>query len=219
MEGGDLAATGCAICYDEFQRGGDVIRARMPCCERRESTIGFCVACLQVVCERSPGKVGQCPTCRTFITVGPSGEVRKAENFGKCAICCQNRVLTERTRCSACALGARLYLLYECQQCGRSQRIPHPMWTYQETPSDFSTVTWACHRGCGTYTRWRVLPNFLSAIPAEHSPESWGRREEWLAQIRAARYQQRRKVSCHRFLLYFVIVASVMWYTLNYSES
>ena len=32
------------------------------------------------------------------------------------------------------------------------------MWRYQPSATEFGTVTWACHVGCGDYTTWRLRP-------------------------------------------------------------
>jgi len=89
--------------------------------------------------------------------------------------------------CDACTLGRQHPLLYECEGCGRFQRIPHPMWRYQESAVAFGTETWACHVRCQEQTHWRVAPNDAARVPAFDCPESWGRREEWLTAIREQR--------------------------------
>ena len=60
------------------------------------------------------------------------------------------------------------------------------MWTYQESPLTYSRVTWACQR-CHAQTKWKIYADMIKHIPLQHLPESWGRREEYLAQIRAER--------------------------------
>jgi hypothetical protein len=57
------------------------------------------------------------------------------------------------------------------------------MWSYQPTPQEFGNNTWACHRSCGTYTHWRIEPSEVEKIPAQECPDTWGRREEWIAQV------------------------------------
>lgn len=61
------------------------------------------------------------------------------------------------------------------------------MWKYQPSPQEFSGDTWACHVGCGTYTKWRIKTSDIEKIPAQEAPESWGLREEWLRQVGAQR--------------------------------
>ena len=62
------------------------------------------------------------------------------------------------------------------------------MWRYQENgPTSYGSVTWACHQRCGDYKTWRIVPEDAEAVPPEHCPDSWGRREEWLARIREVR--------------------------------
>ena len=78
-------------------------------------------------------------------------------------------------------------LRYECDRCHRVQLIAHPMYRYQPDPLTFGTDTWACHAGCGTYTHWRIVADDANRIPPEECPETWGRRDEWIREIREAR--------------------------------
>jgi hypothetical protein len=66
------------------------------------------------------------------------------------------------------------------------------MWRYQATPTEFGTCTWACHRGCGDYTYWRVLTADLGRVPTHDAPEGWGMRDRWLEQLREHRAIHRR---------------------------
>jgi hypothetical protein len=75
------------------------------------------------------------------------------------------------------------------------------MFRYQESPEAFSSVTWACHVACGDYTNWRVLPADASLIPPEHCPESWGRREAWLEQVRLGRRRAAARFAPRAFLV------------------
>ena len=90
-------------------------------------------------------------------------------------------------------MGARHPLLYECARCGGVQRIPHPMWRYQPTPSAFGDVTWACHVACDDYTTWRVHPDDAPRVPLADAPDGWGARDEWLAGVRAIRRNESRR--------------------------
>lgn len=162
---------------------GEGVRARMPCCDREHATVAFCVRCVRHICQRGHEGVGRCPKCREHVRVTPRGEVLVAENRGRCELCLQpNRALSaeQRALCVACAVGMRHPLRYECQRCGRAQRIAHPMWRYQPSPATFGTTTWACHVGCGEYTRWRVAPADLARVPLDDVPESWGVGEDAL---------------------------------------
>ena len=107
-----------------------------------------------------------------------------------CAICRQGRLIVAEHRghplCDACHFGRAVPLRYECANCSAVQHIPHPMYRYQRTPHEFGTTSWACHR-CGDFTMWRVAQADAARVPAADAPESWGRRDEWLAQIRAQR--------------------------------
>jgi hypothetical protein len=89
--------------------------------------------------------------------------------------------------CDACLLGSRYEFHYECSGCHRLQRIPHPMWQYQASPTEFSSAGWACHQRCRDYTRWRITPEDVVKLPHAHCPDSWGRRDRWLASIREQR--------------------------------
>eukprot|EP00913_Durusdinium_trenchii_P028150 g26394.t1 len=86
------------------------------------------------------------------------------ENRGQCQMCRQMHILVDQGMCEACNLGRRYVFRYECQRCHRLQRIPHPMWRYQATPTDFSSSTWACHQGCGDYTTWRLAPEDVGQV-------------------------------------------------------
>ena len=154
MSAGGLTAPQCAICLEDFGGGdGDpadapaVQRAAMPCCARQASTIAYCTPCLRIICDRAPGgAVGQCPTCRAHFSIDGEGAVRTAVRRSPCLICRQERLIVDEECCGPCLLGRRLGpLRYECERCHRLQRIPHPMWRYQESPEAFGTDTWACH--------------------------------------------------------------------------
>ena len=43
---------------------------------------------------------------------------------------------------------------------------------------------------CGDQTHWRIDPADAHLVPADDCPESWGRREEWLAQVRRQRRRE-----------------------------
>ena len=91
--------------------------------------------------------------------------------------------------CDACWLGNQIALRYECEGCGGVQRIPHPMWRYQvDGPEAFGHTPWACHQRCGTYTRWRVVPDDVARVPHGDAPESWG-----VDIVRQIRERQRRQ--------------------------
>jgi hypothetical protein len=61
------------------------------------------------------------------------------------------------------------------------------MWTYQPSPTEYGTASWACHQRCGDFTFWKLINADFEKIPAQHSPVAWGRREEWLSLIREQR--------------------------------
>lgn len=190
-------ATQCAICFDEH-----VTFARLPCCGHAEetSTCKICTACLLLLTDSTSdgsSRVGRCPRCRAWIVIStpsigspmPSSsasatssildnmEIRTVAAAGKCTICNQVKdhlVDSDAAVCDACFLGRRRPLLYECQQCHRIQRIPHPMYRYQAQPDVFGNVTWACHGPCQTFTYWRIGLDQLTSIPVGDAPQGWG---------------------------------------------
>lgn len=132
--------------------------------------------------------------CRGYIKInsGPQWEVMVTTHTAQCVMCRQQKVIVDEGRCSECLLGARFCFTYLCQRCGSPQRIPHPMWRYQDSPTAFGNNTWACHQQCGDYTNWCITPEDAAQIPPEECPESWGRHDEWLAQVREASLEMRR---------------------------
>mmetsp|Transcript_25254 Transcript_25254/g.42280 ORF Transcript_25254/g.42280 Transcript_25254/m.42280 type:complete len:284 (-) Transcript_25254:102-953(-) len=166
----------CSICFeDEFPI------CSMPCCSREGSSMVFCRRCLELLCHHSPvGNVGRCPTCRAYFLI-MNGVVQNCTLQGQCRMCRQQKIIIDRGMCDACLLGSQYAFRYECNRCHRHQRIPHPMWRYQPSPAEFGSATWACHLGCGSYTHWRIDSEQVDLIPNQEVPESWGRREDWLA--------------------------------------
>uniref|UniRef100_A0A7S3B0G0 Uncharacterized protein n=1 Tax=Haptolina ericina TaxID=156174 RepID=A0A7S3B0G0_9EUKA len=128
--------------------------------------------------------------------IGEGGRLEVTDQTETCGCCNQVRVIVEtRGRlmlCDACFLGMNRPLVYECEGCGRYQRIPHPMYRYQPTPGEFGNTSWACQVRCGAQTHWRLKPSELDRVPAEDCPDSWGVRDEWLASIRAQRLAERQ---------------------------
>mmetsp|Transcript_32851 Transcript_32851/g.98927 ORF Transcript_32851/g.98927 Transcript_32851/m.98927 type:complete len:266 (+) Transcript_32851:1243-2040(+) len=163
-------AAACAICLESEEF------AALPCCDGDDpaaSTTRFCLECLRLLVDHGGG-VARCPRCRGWISV-ENGAVTPHDGVGECRVCRQARVLVAHPGvCDACFLGARLPLRYECERCGRVQRIPHPMWRYQAAPDAFGHTPWACHRGCGDFTKWRVVVEDLGRVPVGDAPESWG---------------------------------------------
>ena len=58
-------------------------------------------------------------------------------------------------------------------------------------PEEFGHDTWACRR-CQDQTHFRIEPGEIHFVPLDDCPESWGRREEWLAAVRAQRRREMR---------------------------
>ena len=172
----------CAVCYEECSN-----EAIMPCCHNPTSTLRYCTDCIGIICESPPGR---CPTCRSYIQINTvDGVVTVSERQHPCRICRQTKTIVDEQHmlCEGCLLGMRYCFNYECDSCHRVQRIPHPMWKYQHTPTTFGNDTWACQLGCQAQTHWRIIPEQAALIPPEHSPDSWGRRDEWLNAVRAQR--------------------------------
>ena len=148
------------------------------------------------MCGMSQDGVGTCPGCRARIGLrnveGRLAVVRQS-NSGTCMMCCQKHELVERGLCVACLYGQQHAFRYVCHMCNRTQRIPHPMYRYQQTPDELSTASWACHVGCGTYTHWKIHPDDLPGVPVEDMPETWGRGEEVLDAVRQIRQQESRE--------------------------
>ena len=185
----------CAICLEDGLAEADM--AELPCCTiPPTSTTRFCRRCLEVICERATGGVGRCPNCRAFLRVAASGALELTGEVEVCTMCAQVRTIVARRTdglklCDACFLGASHALRYECDRCGRYQRIPHPMWRYQRTANEFGDTTWYCHARCETHTNWRVAPRDAPLVPPDDCPATWGRREEWLAAVREQRLRER----------------------------
>ena len=179
----------CSICYETIE--GEP--AALPCCGAPPvgSSLLYCRRCLEIICEQALGGSGRCPTCRGFLSLSADGELEVAQGFESCIVCNQARPVGERIRqgplCAACGVGVRRPLLYECEN-GCRQLIPHPMYRYQEEPSDFGHDTWAC-RNCKRQTHWRIEASCLGRVPPDDAPVLWGRRDEWLARVR----EQRRR--------------------------
>lgn len=194
----------CIICMEDNIKG-----IRMPCCGTEESDVLYWQRCLATIIEQANqdalqagmrlpgGGVGSCPTCRRHFqfTAGEDGSptVTNTVLTGNCRMCMQGgKVLVNGALCDKCYLGSEYCFTYECQRCNRFQRIPHPMFMYQPSVGEFGGNSWACHQRCGDYTKWRIRREEAEGIPPQHCPESWGRRDDWLAQIREIRQQQQR---------------------------
>mmetsp|Transcript_44353 Transcript_44353/g.53589 ORF Transcript_44353/g.53589 Transcript_44353/m.53589 type:complete len:493 (-) Transcript_44353:265-1743(-) len=159
-------------------------------------------------------RVGKCPHCRAWIKVtnheakaddveNPSlGNIEsdlsksrsfnvadivisKIEESGQCSVCNQVKDhLVDNSVCDACYLGRRRPLLYECEQCHNSQRIPHPMYRYQPTIDTFGKTSWTCQANCKNFTKWRILPDQINLIPVGDSPLEWAENNLEIARIR-----------------------------------
>ena len=145
------------------------------------------------------GRIGKCPTCSDYFTFSEEGEIKSQNEVPtKCTICQQLKTVVVHLRegfslCPPCVLGSRHMFNYECERCHLTQMIPHPMWTYQPSLEEYSSVTWACHLRCSDYTHWRIVPEDAQVIPLGHEPETWGQRDVWLAKVREISLQRRRE--------------------------
>ena len=190
----DTVPDECAVCWAEVDTF-----AALPCCTAPAgSSMRYCVRCIEIICENGALGVGRCPTCRSFIKKSddPPGSFAVADRVEKCALCQQDKTIVGEIRghpvCDACHMGHNNPLRYECQRCGRNQRIPHPMYRYQATASEFGNNSWACHVGCGDFTHWRILAADVHKVPDHDAPEGWGLRDTWYARIREQRQLEQR---------------------------
>ena len=188
----EAATFECAICWADVEEKP----AELPCCGAPPpgSSTCYCTRCIEIICEQALGGMGRCPTCREFIQL-VDGQIRIAAGLETCAVCNQARPVAERMGwpsqplCGACAMGVRQPLCYECERCHHIGPVPHPMYRYQATPGEFGNNPWFC-QPCADFTNRRVIPQDLARVPADDCPESWGRREEWLAQVREQRQRE-----------------------------
>ena len=185
----------CLICHDDVQPG-DPVMSR-PCCFRQQSTVQICLGCIDVIfadtmleggqrgSSRIASTVGRCPICRAYLRRSAAGHVAVLHSVGRCASCAQVRVLINGEWCDACAHGTPMR--YECEQCHGWQVMSHPMYRYQAAPREFGTAdTWCCQR-CGDQRHWRIYDGDLGRVPNDDAPEGWGRRDQWLDDIRRRR--------------------------------
>ena len=183
----------CAICWADVEGSP----AELPCCGAPPpgSSTCYCERCIEIICEQALGGMGRCPTCREFIKV-ENGRIAVAEGLETCVVCNQARPVAERMRgqplCGACSMGVRRPLRYECERCHRIGPVPHPMYRYQPTPGEFGNNPWMC-QACADFTNRRVVPEDVHKVPPDDCPESWGRREEWLAQVREQNVREREQ--------------------------
>ena len=180
----------CSICFVDRLPKREFMK--MPCCYTEGSSTQYCKRCIDIIAQTGfDGRFGKCPTCSSTYKIVNEIVFPSPITEGICSICRQmkNIVDRDRIRCDACLLGSNYTFRYECERCHLIQRIPHPMWRYQETPNSFGTATWACHRSCGDYTHWKIVAEDVGNIPHQLCPEPWGLREEWLAAVRNQRLQ------------------------------
>ncbi|EOD04202.1 hypothetical protein EMIHUDRAFT_221283 [Emiliania huxleyi CCMP1516] len=104
----------------------------------------------------------------SLAVVGAGGAIEEADAVDTCTLCQQRHTLR-----------------YECEQCRRFQRIPHPMYRYQPTPQQFGDVS-------------RVHPEDVLAVPADDAPEGWGMREAWFDAVREQRRREGRATMAGR---------------------
>ena len=87
------------------------------------------------------------------------------------------------------------------------------MWRYQAKPTSFGTTPWACQT-CGDYTCWRVVAADADLVPHSDAPESWGRRGQWLEDIRRPRNEvvdQVAELELDFFDITSFITRKIMW--------
>lgn len=196
MNGGEtISNNNCAVCLEIINNENLIV---MPCCGTTGSTIQYCKLCIEVIAQLGiEGRIGRCPTCMKYYEFVNGVVVSNPIRSMQCRMCCQLKVIADlrRNLCDKCLLGQSFSFSYECNRCHRIQRIPHPMWQYQASPTEFTTASWACHLGCDDYTFWRIVPDDILNVPPEHCPEQWGRREEWLTAVRDRRRENGNNVN------------------------
>jgi hypothetical protein len=200
----------CAICFDEATAFSKRITfAKFPCCghsgTEETTTVKICTACVLVLTSPTSdgtSRIGRCPRCRVWIVVKtPQStddfelEITAVAAAGQCLVCNQvkDHLVEDESVCDACFIGRRLPFLYECQQCHVTQRIPHPMYRYQDKPDQFGNVSWACQGRCVTFTNWRIRADQLSLIPVGDAPDAWG--EDFMETARIRVQEARRELS------------------------
>ena len=89
--------------------------------------------------------------------------ISKVNLSGECKICCQEKehLVDDGTICDACFIGRTNPLLYECEKCHKTQKIPYPLYRYQSYMDQYGEKCWRCHSGeCNPqFTKWRILPD------------------------------------------------------------
>lgn len=175
----------CAVCLDEFMSTSATLSfAKLPCCgdDSETDTVKICSSCVVLSTHPSSdgsSRVGRCPRCQAWISVrAPDGDaplnldISKVAGEGICQECNQTKrfLVDDGTVCDACFLGRRAPLLYECEQCHGTQRIPHPMYRYQASPDEYGKKTWSCEGSCQAFTHWRIRPDQIVHIPIGDSP-------------------------------------------------
>ena len=132
----------CAVCYEDY---GAENRAILPCCGKVESTVQYCKRCIEIIVEQGfGGTVGRCPTCSQLISI-QGGVITGGHIVSSCRMCMQERPIADSRSvlCEMCVLGRSFTMRYECERCHRIQRIPHPMFRYQEEgATSFGTTSW-----------------------------------------------------------------------------
>ena len=200
----------CCICLESFFVESSKL-VSLTCCKPPSAPCSpLCSQCCVLLAQHGQfAGVGRCPLCTSYFRLrDPHATpvlLEVLKNLQQCRCCKQLRTILDEPRrlCDACVLGQRLCLVYECERCRGAQRIPHPMWRYQPSPTSFSGETWACQR-CSDFTHWRVHATDAWQVPNEDAPESWGRREQWLDEVRALRHRTPIAVMGGSFLLEFV---------------
>ena len=149
----------CAVCYEDY--GADK-RAVLPCCGKVESTVQYCKRCIEIIVEQGfGGTVGRCPTCSQLITI-QGGVITGGHIVASCRMCMQERPIADSRSvlCEMCVLGRSFTMRYECERCHCIQRIPHPMWRYQEEgATSFGTNSWAHILKSAPYRKF-ILNNY-----------------------------------------------------------
>ena len=142
----------------------------LTCCLTESSAVEVCKECIvegfnPESDENSNIFICPNPKCQKMFTVKVSGDLEKFERLGKCGMCCTNQTIVTATNlCDKCLMGQSYEFKYICKRCGKTQKIPHPMWKYAKSARKFGG-SWSCHQGCNDYTNWMIHPDYVKDVP------------------------------------------------------
>lgn len=92
----------CAICFADKTSAE---RIEMPCCDRADSSVKYCKACILTVAKMGiNGLFGRCPTCSSYFAIKNGIVVGATGTMGQCRMCAQMCELADprRAMCESC---------------------------------------------------------------------------------------------------------------------